>query len=143
MKKNILIVVALVLILVIAGLVWYISRSEKKQESQKLITAFHLEKFDAGVEMQPGTKGIETTSFKKGETMGISGEAIAPPNTVLIVRFFDENEKALEGNPVEVTLKGSGGFGMCCFDINKDSGKYMIKVYLDGQEARSFLFEVL
>ncbi len=142
MKKHVLIFIGVIVIAIICGLAWYVFVYEKNNETQKIITAFRLEKFDANAEIKPGAKGIETTSFKKGELMGISGEAIVPPNTGLTIKFFDKNEHVLEGDIPGIRLKRSGTFGLCCFNISEDPGTYTIRLYLDGTEAKSLLFEV-
>jgi uncharacterized protein YxeA len=145
MKKGILVLVIVILIVIVAGLVWYIINQGKTRElggSLKQINSLYLEKFPTGTEMKPGVKGIEATSFTKGDIMGISGEATAPPKTMLSVKIFNKDGGVIMGNGAGMELKGSGGFGMCCFEISDNPGEYTMKLYLDGQEAKSLIFEV-
>ena len=113
---------------------------------EKEITSVHLEKFPAGTQMEPGVQGTTTTTFKKDDLMGISGEAIvtgATGKAQLTLQILDENGEIVQGGGPGMELKGSGGFGMCCINPPTTAGKYTMKLFLDGKEAKTISFDVV
>lgn len=112
----------------------------------KEINSVYLEKFAAGTQMGPGVKGTTTTTFRKNDLMGISGEAVITGKTgkaTLTFQVLDENGKIIQGGGQGMELKGSGGFGMCCINLPETPGKYTMKLFLDGKESKTISFEVV
>lgn len=115
-------------------------------EGTKEITSAHLEKFPAGTEIGPGVQGTVTTTFKKTDLMGLSGEAVitgATGKATLTFQILDANGEIVQGGAQGMEIKGSGGFGMCCINVPQTIGEYNLKLFLDGKEAKTLTFEVV
>jgi hypothetical protein len=119
---------------------------DKCLAGEKEITSVRLEKFPAGTEIKTGVQGTITTKFKKGDLMGISGEATITGGTgkaVLTFQILDQNGVIVQSGGQGMELKGSGGFGMCCITFPETAGEYTLKLFLDGKEAKTTFFEVV
>lgn len=107
------------------------------------IISAHFETFPEGTEMGPGMTGMMTNSFNQNDLVGISGEADVNKNVELTFEIYD-----VYGNKVESYWEGdfptinSGNFGFCCINIPQESGYYTMKLFLNGKESRTMLFDV-
>lgn len=159
MSKKILIAIIIILLLVIGfliiqrvgGLNISIGLGNKggsgggQEQVAKKITSAHLEMFPAGTEMKPGLIGKQTDIFKGGNMIALSGEADISGKMTLALQIFDSEGNIFQaGGPgMSMELKGSGGFGMCCFSPPAETGKYTLKLLLDNQEEKIIPFEVV
>lgn len=161
MKNKTLIAIIIILVLIIIGLIVYFVFSQQtdkkgakeetptpspKEEKIGEITSVHLEMFPAGTEMKPGLVGTTTTKFRRGDLMALSGEVViygvnAP--TTLSFQILDAEGNMAAGGAPGMEIKGTGGFGMCCFNLPAEPGNYILKLFLKGKEAKTLPFEVL
>lgn len=135
-----------VLVVVVLGLIIYNSMGSSSPSktgnsaSAPVISSLYLESFPAGTQMGPGLKGKQTTTFKVGELGDVSGVVQLSKSSISTIKIYD----AVGGLSVEqacVDIASSGGFG-CGLIIPQSPGKYTMKFYLDGVEAKSVDFEV-
>jgi len=145
MNSKFLIGVIVILLLIIAGLVFYFTILPQWQIAKKTVEflSIQLESFPAGAEIKPGVAGTKTDTFKVGEYMGISGEVVLPGETELTFEIIDDNGNLIQGGAPAMTLEGSGGFRMCCINVPREVGSYYIKLFLAGEEKRVLPFEVI
>ena len=148
MPKNLLIFIPIVvLVLIVLGLLCYIGMPDQgSMEKQSEIISITLVRFPAGTEITRETKGVETSTFKKWDLIKVEGEiklAEGRDKTVLTSQVFDEAGKKLEEvYTPEMEIKAVG-FGSCCIRAPEEAGKYTLKFFLDGKEAKLVNFEVI
>jgi hypothetical protein len=166
-KKIFIPIVLVILVLIALGVLYYLGLPgeeimkkekipkeeavEEKPAEEKAalseIVSIYLVKFPAGIELGPGMreKGIKTSTFEKGDLIGIEGEVKLPEGkekVVLTSQVFDKEGKKLEGiYTPEIEIKGAS-FGSCCITTPQEPGKYTVKFFLDGKEVKSLNFEV-
>lgn len=150
MQQKSLIAVVGVLVLVIIGLVYYFLFWQKGEAGgpggsggfQSVITSAHLEMFPIGTQMGPGLSGTETTVFRSGELMGLSGEVNIVGTAKLTVQILDASGQVVRAG-MEMNLTGAGGFGMCCFPFPDTVGTYTMKLFVDSVESKTLPFQVV
>ena len=107
------------------------------------IISAHFETFPEGTEIGPGMAGLVTNSFNQNDLVAISGEADVNKNVELTFEIYD-----VYGNKIESYWEGdfpkinSGTFGFCCINIPQESGYYTMKLFLNGKESRTMLFDI-
>ena len=148
MPKKLLIFISIVVLVLIAlGVLYYIGMlSEESMEKDNELVSISLIKIPAGTEIDQEIEGIETSSFEKGDLIKIEGEiklAEGNDKTILTSQVFDEEGKLLEQiYTPEMEIKAVK-FGSCCIRVPEEAGKYTLKFFLDGKEAKSINFEVI
>lgn len=146
-KKLSIFIFIVVLVLIILGVLYYIGMlSEESMEKDNELISISLMRIPAGAEINQETEGIETSSFEKGDLIKIEGEiklAEGNDKTVLTSQILDEEGKLLEQiYAPEMEIKAVN-FGSCCIRVPEEVGKYTLKFFLDGKEAKSVNFEVI
>ncbi|VVB66939.1 Uncharacterised protein [Candidatus Norongarragalina meridionalis] len=140
--KNIAIIVCA---LVIVALLGYIA-SEKGWLSLPQtggIASAHVEKYPSTGAIGPNSKGFETSTFMKTDRMGISGTTDITNGAYLTVGIEGSDGNTITVGWPGMALQGSGSFSSCCIELPQESGRYVLKFYLDGVEKKSVPFEVV
>ena len=145
-KKLLIFIFIVVLVLIVLGVLYYIEMlSQESMEKQNEIISISLMRVSAGTEINQEIEGIETSTFGRGDLIKIEGEiklAEGKDKTVLSSQVFDEEGKLLEEiYTPEMEIKAAS-FGSCCISVPEEAGKYTLKFFLDGKEAKSVNFEV-
>lgn len=119
------------------------SNQESNSNAQSSITSAHLEVFPAGVQIGPGIKGTETSTFSLNSQVGIALESQTSKQVLLTYKIFDESgaDTGLIWHGQDLKIS-NGPFSFCCIENPKTAGKYVMKLYLDGTEEKSLPFEV-
>ncbi len=145
--KGIFITIIIILLVVIIGLVWYILKPQTGggtgEIEEKEIISVYLERFPAGTEIGKGIQGIKSTTFYKDDFIGVTGEVNTPGKSTLTYEVLTKDGEMVQQGAPGMELEGSGGFGMCCITPPQEIGNYVIKLFLDGQEAEILSFEVI
>lgn len=145
-KKLLIFILVVVLVLIVLGVLYYIGMpSQESMEKQNEIISISLIRFPAGTETNQETEGIETSTFKKGDLIKVEGEiklVEGKDKAILTSQVFDgEGKKLEEIYTPEMEVK-TANFGSCCVQVPDEVGKYTLKFFLDGEEAKSVDFEV-
>lgn len=107
------------------------------------ITSSHFEVFSDEIQSKEGFAGLITNNFAMSDIVGLYGKSDVNKFVILNYEIFD-----LYGNKVDLENKksaiiSSGEFELCCITLPQKTGFYIMKLFLNGKESRSLLFNIV
>lgn len=145
-KKLLIFIIILILTLIILSIFYYIGNLEQKPAKEESeIVSLWLIKMPDEAELSQGAEEIETLIFESTDLIKIRGIiklAEGENKTILSSEILNEKgEKIEEIYTPTMEIIGTS-FGSCCIQTPENIGKYTLRFFLDGKEAKSINFEV-
>lgn len=108
------------------------------------ITEAHFEVFPAGTQIRQGMTGTNTNTFNKDDLVSISGQSDVNKEMTLTLKILDSNGNSVSntgwyGNEIKIKL---GTFGFGSIVIPQTTGTYVLKIFLNNQEAKDMPFTI-